>query len=234
MKRNNKLSVVIAAFNEGPRIDKVLKAVCNHPLVSEVIVVNDGSVDDTVKVARRFKTKIINNKHNLGKTLSVKKGAEEAENEIILLLDADLIGLKPKHIKYLAEPVLLGKYDFTLSLRDNSFRTFKIMGIDFVSGERCLRKKDLLSKEIFSKPRIGFSLEVLMNKSFLKKRLRFQSVYLEGLKITHKSEKLGFWQGVWGEIKMVYQISRALPFWEVLYQMVKMAYLNKKYRKSNK
>ena len=91
-----KVSVIIAAYNEEPRIAKVLTVVENDPLVDEVIVVNDGSSDKTAEVVKRFEVTLIENEKNLGKTLSVKKGIAKAKNEVVLLLDADIVGLTTK------------------------------------------------------------------------------------------------------------------------------------------
>jgi len=86
-----KITVVIPAFNEGKRIGKVLKALSNYPYL--VIVVNDGSSDDTKKVVEKFsKVKLINHKNNSGQGAALRTGIRSAlkdKSEIIITFDAD-------------------------------------------------------------------------------------------------------------------------------------------------
>ena len=117
MSENKKVSVIIAAYNEEPRIARVLSVLEDHPLIDEVIVVNDGSVDKTSDVVKRFNVTLIENKINMGKTLSIKRGLEKSKNEVILFLDADLVGLTKQNINDLVNPVLDGQVEWTLSRR---------------------------------------------------------------------------------------------------------------------
>jgi len=88
-----KVSVIIAARDEAPRIGKVLSVACNHPLVGEVIVFCDGSVDNTSEVARKYNAIVHDKDKPQGKTLAVKHGIELAKYDVVVLLDADLKGL---------------------------------------------------------------------------------------------------------------------------------------------
>lgn len=92
------LSVIIPAYNEEKRIEKTLLSV--HGYLSqqsyeyEIIVVSDGSKDDTVGVVSSFKSqipnlKIIDNKENHGKGWAVKQGMLEATGDFRLFMDAD-------------------------------------------------------------------------------------------------------------------------------------------------
>lgn len=227
---HKQLSVIIAAYNEEPRIAEVLKIVENHELVSEVIVVDDGSKDKTADVVKKYNVTLIENEKNMGKTLSIKRGIEAAKNDTVMLLDADLVGLDSAAISKLAEPVLSGKVDWALSVRGNSFGIMKLAQMDWVSGERVMSKKLLADDLIWSRPKIGFGLETLMNKSLLNQKATFVSVYLPELTITNKAQKIGLIKGVWGEVKMVGQISRVMPLHKVLAQFITMARLNHKYR----
>lgn len=228
---NKLISVVIAAYNEEPRIAEVLKIVEHHPLIGEVIVVNDGSKDKTSEVVKKFDVTLIENEKNMGKTLSIKRGLGLAKNELIMLLDADLKGLNADSITKLARPVLDKKVDWTLSMRKNSAGFMKLAKMDWVSGERVIPKCLLLDPLIWSRPDIGFGLETLMNISLLGKHKTFCSVYLPELTIVNKSKKVGLIKGIKGEFKMFGQILKILPLHKIIGQFIKMSCLNHKYSK---
>lgn len=226
------ISIVIAAYNEEPRIAAVLRTIEHHKLIDEVIVVNDGSSDNTSEIVKQFNVKLIENEHNIGKTLSIKKGVEAAKNNIIMLIDADLIGLDQESIEKLARPVLDNQVDWALSMRKNSFGFMKILKltkVDWLSGERVIPKKLLADPLIWSRPNIGYGLETLMNKSLLLTRKTFRSVYLPNVDNPKKSEKNSYLTGTLKQLNMVIQISKVMPIHKVLGQFAKMAYLNHKY-----
>lgn len=228
------ISVIIAAYNEEPRIANVLKVLKHHPLIDEVIVVNDGSKDKTAEVVKKFDVVLIENEQNMGKTLSIKRGIEAAKNGLIMLIDADLIGLTPKSIDLLARPVLEGKVDWTLSLRSNSFgmlNFLKFLKVDWLSGERVIPRSLLLDPLIWSRPDIGYGLEALMNKSLLRKKKTFLSILLPGVSNPTKAQKNSFFEGLKFQLRMVIQISKVISVPEVLWQLFKMTYLNHKYSK---
>ena len=88
------LSIVIPAYNEESRVVPTLKDVLNYMKGKdfEVIVVDDGSKDDTTKVVEQLKSqkiRILKNMINKGKGFSVKRGVLEAKKEWVLFMDAD-------------------------------------------------------------------------------------------------------------------------------------------------
>jgi len=226
-----KISVVIAARNEETRIGEVLAVLVTHPLIDDVVVMCDNCSDKTAEVARGFGVHVIEERERLGKTSAVKQGLEYAKNDILILLDADLKGLTQQDITRLVMPVIDGQVDFTLSMRGNSSHIYKFFGIDFVSGERALSKRLLRDPHIWSKPDLGYGLEVLMNESLIKARRTFLSVPMPGLHATTKKEKKSYIVGTLEDFFMTFNIFRALPVYKVVWQFLKMSYLGRKYRK---
>ncbi len=93
------LTIVIPAYNEAEGIQQTLQIVTaylgSQRYESEVIVVDDGSTDDTVGivaeyVATRSPVRLIRNGRNLGKGASVKRGVLEARGRYVFFMDADL------------------------------------------------------------------------------------------------------------------------------------------------
>ena len=90
------ISVVIPAYNEGESIKETIeeiKTILKKDKIykgSEIIVVNDGSKDNTGLVAKESGAKVINNPTNMGYGFSLKRGIKAAKNETIVITDADL------------------------------------------------------------------------------------------------------------------------------------------------
>jgi len=213
-KFSNTITCVICAFNEAPRIGAVLAIASAHPLLQEIIVVDDGSTDDTATIVQGYPSvKLISYPENRGKSFAMATGLTAAKSDIIMLLDADLKGLTFENISELAFPVLSGAADVSMSLRQNSLLLFRVIGLDFVSGERVIRK-DLLNntlKDICRLPRFG--IEVFMNNQIIDRKLSVAITNWPTVTQSRKTEKLGYWKGIRAEWRMIVDLMRAdYPF----------------------
>ncbi|MGD0566239.1 MAG: dolichyl-phosphate beta-glucosyltransferase [Candidatus Goldiibacteriota bacterium] len=117
------VSIIIPAYNEEKRLPATLQKISafikKKKLKAEIIVVDDGSTDNTSGAALAFKgakIRVIKNPGNMGKGYSVKNGAMGASGDIILFTDADL----STPIKHLEEFIAFHKkgYDVVIASRD--------------------------------------------------------------------------------------------------------------------
>jgi dolichyl-phosphate beta-glucosyltransferase len=119
------LSVIIPAYNEGERIIKTLRAVsaflAKQAYSSEILVVSDGSKDNTVNIVNSLiaeipNLKVIDRKKNRGKGYTVKEGMLAARGKIRLFTDAD----NSTDISYFEKmrPFFDNGYDIVISTRD--------------------------------------------------------------------------------------------------------------------
>jgi glycosyltransferase involved in cell wall biosynthesis len=221
-----RISCVICAYNEGPRLAAVLAAVARHPLLAEVILVDDGSIDDTAEVARRFGTvRLISHATNLGKSRAIATGVAAARHELLMLLDADLKGLRAENVTALAQPVLAGEAAVSISLRRNSLLMFRAASLDFVSGERVVPKELLgtVLQQIGELPRFG--IEVYMNRRIIEQGLAVAVTCWQEVAQTRKTEKLGLRRGLRAEWRMVRDLMRVAHPIELLAQSWQLALL---------
>jgi phosphoserine phosphatase len=105
------ISVIIPALNEAKTVGSVVAFALREPLVSEVIVVDDGSTDGTPELARAAGAAVITSTL-LGKGASMDDGLWAARNEVVLYLDGDLAGLGDDLIERMCRPILDGTADF--------------------------------------------------------------------------------------------------------------------------
>jgi glycosyltransferase involved in cell wall biosynthesis len=103
-----KVSVVIPAHNEAEHVTKVVQAARATRDVDEVIVVDDGSRDDTAAVARRGGADVVRHDNNRGKGAAMRTGRDRAKGDILIYLDADLKNVTPAKIQRLTDPFKIG------------------------------------------------------------------------------------------------------------------------------
>jgi glycosyltransferase involved in cell wall biosynthesis len=221
-----RITCIICAYNEGPRIAAVLDVAAHHPLLSEVIVVDDGSRDETARIVRGFdRVRLISHAINRGKSAAIATGVAAASHDLLMLLDADLKGLQAADVSALAMPVLTGRAEVSMSLRRNSLAIFRAIGIDFVSGERVVHKTLLgdVLHDIRSLPRFG--IEVFMNRRIIARALPLAIAEWTDVTQSRKTEKLGFWRGMCAEWRMVFDLMDAVYPFELLAQTPRLAAL---------
>lgn len=108
-----RVSLVIPAYNEEKTIARVIKQAKKVEEIKEIIVIDDGSIDKTSKIARELGVEVIKHHKNLGKGEAIKTGIEHSNYPILLFIDADLKNIEPKKIRALIRPIIINKADFT-------------------------------------------------------------------------------------------------------------------------
>jgi glycosyltransferase involved in cell wall biosynthesis len=112
-KKYQKVSVIIPAYNEEDTVATVVEVVKKVSFVDEIIVVNDGSSDNTESEAVKAGAQVINHETNKGKGQALYTGYIEAECDIIAFIDADIHNLTSNKVEAMIKPILDGKTDIT-------------------------------------------------------------------------------------------------------------------------
>lgn len=188
------LSIVIPAYNEEKRIGRTLEGTFEYlnaqKFESEVLVVNDGSTDQTAEIVHKFavgrdkQLRLIENPGNRGKGYAVRNGMLQAKGDIVLFYDADL-ATPTTEIAKVIEPIAKNQYDIVFGSRalnndligvhQSFLRELRgrggnlllrlLLGLDFKDtqcGFKAFRLK--AAKEVFAVQQIdgfGFDPEVL-------------------------------------------------------------------------
>lgn len=111
------LSIVIPAKNEAEAIGKVVGLARERYPDAEIIVVDDGSTDETAEIARTAGAQVIRHPESLGNGAAVKAGARAATGDIIAFMDGD-----GQHDPRMLEPLLQqidDGYDMAVGARDS-------------------------------------------------------------------------------------------------------------------
>lgn len=109
------ISLIIPAYNEEENISNVIKRIPSF--VNEIIIVDDGSVDNTSDIVSRHDVKLIKHEKNLGKGEALKSGAKLATEDILVFIDGD--GQHdPSEINSLVSPIIQKKADIVIGHRN--------------------------------------------------------------------------------------------------------------------
>ncbi len=217
-------AAVVPAYNEAGRITAVLEVIAAARLVDEIIVVTDGCSDSTAAEVRQCAAKlkaafaentergegcrelrIFELKHNIGKGGALTYGALRTEAEVLVFLDADLIGLKSSHVDDLLTPMLSDepnqRADMTLGLfgavRGGIFGWwlgFCHRHIAMLTGQRAIRRDVFLAVPGLTNSRFGVETAITRYVKHVWK-LKVAVAWLHNVTHPVKEEKIGIWRG---------------------------------------
>ncbi|OFZ67452.1 MAG: glycosyl transferase [Betaproteobacteria bacterium RBG_16_56_24] len=194
-----KVSIILPAKNEAPSLRNLLPKIRELMPDAELIVVNDGSTDDTAAICRQYGTQLVTHPYSMGNGATIKSGARIAQGEILVFMDADGQH-QPQDISLLLEKLTLG-YDMVVGARSRRsqagmHRAFAnglynrlaswMVGqnvADLTSGFRVV-KADKFRKFLYMLPN-GFSYPTTITMSF------FRAGYAVGYVPIHAPKRIG-------------------------------------------
>jgi len=212
MSSDSKVSLVIPAFNEAERIGRVIEPATSAACIDSIIVVDDGSTDDTLEAAFEFighpGLALIRHNTNRGKGEALDSGVKYARqhgSNKVVFLDGDLHGVEPDHIESLVAPLDDPEVYMTigyLGLRKAVVKKAILNRWGALSGQRALRTEvwELLSGQ----DKHGFNVEAALNARLRQQNLHrtINRVALEGVGHVGKHDKEGTWpKALWAYSK---------------------------------
>lgn len=207
-----KVAAIVPALNEEVKIGSVLKILLKSKDLDEVILVDDGSTDRTAEIGRDLGAKVLSlpKKGGSGKGNAMKQGVKSTDAEVIVFIDADLIGLTPDHISLLVRPILENKAAMCVGVRGRYKGLPKlIIKIDpllAIGGERAMKRS--IFESIPERFIQGFAVETALNYYCRKNKLPILYPELKDLTVVIKEKKWGFIKGFKNRLKMMWQLIR--------------------------
>lgn len=202
-------AILIPAFDEAERVGAVV-SVAREADLGPVVVIDDGSRDGTCDAARAAGAEVVRLDANRGKAAAVLAGASLRREAVVVLLDADLVGLRPEHVAALAAPVLEDGVDMTRGIfAGGRWATTAAQRLaPVLGGQRALRRELLAA--IGDADASGFGLEVRLERAARRGGWRRRDVELPGVSQVMKEEKRGWWPGLKARFGMYRDVLAAL------------------------
>jgi glycosyltransferase involved in cell wall biosynthesis len=187
--------ILIPAFNEEKTVARIVQ-VALESQIGPVLVVDDGSSDNTTSIAEQAGATVLKLTKNLGKGGAVFEGSSALQTDVVLLIDADLTGLNAQHLKALAEPVITKRTEMTRGVfTGGRWATTAAQHLTPVlNGQRAIVREKLLTVPGLRESRYG--IEVAITEHAKRQSWRTTDVEMLNVSQVMKEEKRGFWQGL--------------------------------------
>lgn len=178
----SKTSVILPAKNESAALAQLLPKLRQHVSGAEIIVVDDGSTDDTIAICRAYDVMVITHPYCKGNGAAIKSGARNATGEILVFMDADAQH-NPEDISRLLAKLDEG-YDMVVGARNRTGQASRHRGLanafynrlaswmvghtveDLTSGFRVVRREKFL-EFLYLLPN-GFSYPTTITMAFFR------------------------------------------------------------------
>jgi glycosyltransferase involved in cell wall biosynthesis len=178
MKKKGKVVAVVPAYNEEKFIEATINNISKIDIIDEIVVVDDGSTDQTSKLVHNMGINLISLKENRGKGYAIKVAISQINFDYLVLIDGDL-GKTSDEVYKLIYPVINDEADATIAKfkkakRKGGFGLVKGLakyGVYFFTGKKIdttlsgqrVYKKEVIDKISFIPDRFGIELAMTVN-----------------------------------------------------------------------
>ncbi len=222
-----RVAAIVPAYNEGARVVDVLETISGAQKVDEILVVTDGCTDDTASNIRAWlenrafdaiPVQLFELPQNIGKGGAMAHGAHRADAEVLLFLDADLIGLESHQVDGMVAPMLrenaptamvLGLFGAVRGGLLGWWLSYCHRSVPSITGQRAIRREVFLAVPGLTRSRFGVEAAITC---FVQSdpELSVEYVYLHSVTHPIKEEKLGPWRGFRNRARMYREIGRTV------------------------
>ncbi len=189
------VDAVIPARNEAPTVAAVVDA-CRHcSYVRDVIVVDDGSSDETGERARAAGAKVLRRdpSQSGSKAHAMHEGVQASDAEAVLFVDADCLGLTAQHLDEICRPCIEGRAVMSIGCFDYGWLNPLVLRLPPTTGERIIPR--WVWDEIPRQKRAGWTIEIMINEVIAERRLPTVARIMRGVTHRTKREKYGVLRG---------------------------------------
>ncbi len=216
------VTAIVPTYNEAERISRVLDVLTTYPNFKEIIVVDDGSTDETSAIVARYAVRYVKNEINQGKGYSMDRGVELTESDVIFFCDADISGLMHHVIDEIVEPVVSGRVDMFIGMRNRKmYYVHSIISlVPLFGGERALTRS--LWQKLPNYYKHYFRVETGLNFYAKYYGNGFSYTIFSGLSQVIKEKKYGMWKGTLERLRLILNVISAqakLQFIDIPYSV---------------
>ena len=226
MSPKKRVAAIVPAYNEAGRVVAVLETISQAPSVDEIYCVTDGCTDNTAHEVEKWlaaredgakPAKLFELRQNLGKGGAMAHAAHRTDAEILLFLDADLIGLKASQVEEMLLPMLREERpaDMTLGLFGavrggllGWWLSWCHRATPSITGQRAIRREVFLAVPGLTRSRFG--VEAAITCYVQSNNLTVDYAYLHAVTHPIKEEKLGPLKGARNRFKMYRDIFKTI------------------------
>ncbi|MBC7226157.1 MAG: glycosyltransferase family 2 protein [Thermoflexales bacterium] len=161
------VSVIIPAYNEEAFLGMTITGVLESGFPCELIIVDDGSTDQTSQILKGFEPRIRVVRHpvNRGKGAAMASGVRTAAGEIVVFCDAHVLGLRQYHFLSLVLPLLQGPTRAVLGVAMPRTPPFPWLIMPILTGQRAYFRRDL-EPLLVTMERLGYGVETFLFRCF--------------------------------------------------------------------
>jgi glycosyltransferase involved in cell wall biosynthesis len=212
-RKNINIGCVVPAYNEGSRIQQVLDVLIYFPHFSSIVLVNDGSSDNTKHIMDLYamkstKVRVIDISPNKGKLNAISTGINKCDCDLVCIFDSDITGLKFDYIYKMIYFVISKQFDMTILDRAGD-RVSPVGWVQswmtrIIGGERAFWKEEF--KQIKFPKNGRYIIEQAMNLHYVEKGLKVRTIFCPGLYCALRFQKTTAKEAMNSYFTMFYEI----------------------------